>query len=357
MKISKYDVFSRRINLRATIKHSTATRNYSENVFVRIEADGQSGWGECIPREYVTGETTEQTIEILRALTLKEDFPSFESVVESLRQLNGLGSAKCALELAMLDAACKVFGKPLSEAIGPVMRKTVIYTAIIATDSLWRTRLLCYSIRHYGINKVKVKVGFNNDSKKISLVRKLLGKQADIRVDANGSWDEKQAVHMINELNNYNISYYEQPVQKDNLNALARIRKKTGARIIADESLVTLEDARKLAKAKACDMFNLRLSKCGGILNSFEIYEFAKEKGIECMLGCMVGETGILSAAGRHFAQCLPELKYVEGSYDRFLLKGRYTRPIITFGKEGRGEEIIGTGLGIQVATNALQPN
>ena len=72
------------------------------------------------------------------------------------------------------------------------------------------------------------------------------------------------------------------------------------------------------------------------------------------MLGCMVGETGILSAAGRHFAQCIPDLRWLEGSYDRFVLKKSYVSPDMTFGKAGVAKAIDGYGLGIEVFERAL---
>ena len=71
----------------------------------------------------------------------------------------------------------------------------------------------------------------------------------------------------------------------------------------------------------ACDLFNLRLSKCGGFIPSLRLAQFARAHGLGCQLGCQVGETAILSAAGRHFAASVGGLRYVEGSYDRHMVR------------------------------------
>ena len=90
--------------------------------------------------------------------------------------------------------------------------------------------------------------------------------------------------------------------------------------VIADESLCNEEDARRLIDLKACQIFNIRLSKCGGLGTATRIRRMAEKAGILCQLGCHVGETSILSAAGRHFALTVPHLSYVEGSFSPYLL-------------------------------------
>ena len=70
-----------------------------------------------------------------------------------------------------------------------------------------------------------------------------------------------------------------------------------------------------------CDLFNLRLSKCGGFIPTLRLAQFAKAHGLACQLGCQVGETAVLSAAGRHFAASVGGLRFLEGSYDRHLVR------------------------------------
>ena len=123
---------------------------------------------------------------------------------------------------------------------------------------------------------------------------------------------------------------------------------------MADESLCDIEDAKKLVDRKACDMFNIRISKCGGLLDSLKIAKFATQAGISYQLGCQVGETGILSAAGRHFASCVNGVKYLEGSYAKFLLVEDIVLEKLCFGYGGFARPLKGVGLGVTVDEGIL---
>jgi muconate cycloisomerase len=106
--------------------------------------------------------------------------------------------------------------------------------------------------------------------------------------------------------------------------------------------------------AQACDFFNLRLSKCGGLSNTLAIADRAISEGIGIQLGCQVGETAILSSAGRHVAAHLKELRFIEGSYGTHLLIEDIAEKGITFGHRGIAPVITGNGLGISVLENVL---
>ena len=122
-----------------------------------------------------------------------------------------------------------------------------------------------------------------------------------------------------------------------------------------DESLCSEVDARRAIEQGTCDLFNIRLSKCGGFLPSLKLAALAHQAGLGYQLGCQVGETGILSAAGRHFAASVANIRYLEGSYDRFLVKERLTVEDLTFGYGGYAPALAGPGLGVTVDEEALQ--
>jgi muconate cycloisomerase len=121
-----------------------------------------------------------------------------------------------------------------------------------------------------------------------------------------------------------------------------------------DESLCGYPDAESAVKFGTADMLNVRLSKCGGILPSLRIIGIAQRSGLGLQLGCHPGETAILSAAGRHVASRVDGISYLEGSYDRHILKTNLARDDITFGYGGRAQPLGGPGLGIQVDPAAL---
>ncbi len=80
----------------------------------------------------------------------------------------------------------------------------------------------------------------------------------------------------------------------------------------------------------------------------------AAAAGLRCQLGCHVGETSILSAAGRHFATCAPELVYLEGSFSPFLFAREPVAQSVIFGPGGVALPLPGPGLGIEVLEAAL---
>jgi muconate cycloisomerase len=122
-----------------------------------------------------------------------------------------------------------------------------------------------------------------------------------------------------------------------------------------DESVCGLRDAELAASDGWCDALNVRLSKCGGFIPSLRIAQFAKRHGLGYQLGCQVGETAILSAAGRHFAASVGDLVAVEGSFDRHLVRERLSHEDITFGRGGWAPTLAGSGLGVIINPAAVE--
>ncbi|MEJ2235229.1 MAG: enolase C-terminal domain-like protein [Syntrophobacterales bacterium] len=201
---------------------------------------------------------------------------------------------------------------------------------------------------------VKIKVGNERDTEVLSLARETLGHKVDIRVDANGAWSVKEAEERIAAMMAYGISAVEQPVPKEDILGLRRLAKQVEIPIVADESLCVEHDAKNLAALGACQVFNLRLSKCGGILAANRLYEIGRKKAIAAQLGCQVGETGILSAAGRQLASSR-KLLYLEGSYSSYLLKDDIVNEPVEFGPGGVAQPLAGHGLGVSVNEETLR--
>jgi L-alanine-DL-glutamate epimerase-like enolase superfamily enzyme len=152
----------------------------------------------------------------------------------------------------------------------------------------------------------------------------------------------------------FRLSAVEQPVAKEDFEGLRQVQEAAKIPIMADESLCTMDDANRLIHLKACKMFNLRLSKMGGITNAIRLKEAAEAAGIRCQLGCHVGETSILAAAGRHFALTQGPLAFLEGSFAPYLLTRDPVQEPVVFGKGGVGLPLPGPGLGVRVLAEVL---
>jgi L-alanine-DL-glutamate epimerase-like enolase superfamily enzyme len=273
-------------------------------------------------------------------------------------------SIRCAVELSWLDAACRHFEKPLSDVTrlyGPAAgirhrQERVRYSAVITSSSARKQWIKSWLIRLYGFHQTKVKVGTEgiDDEATLRRVRGILGDGIDIRIDANEAWSCENLEAQLAPLLRFGISSVEQPVPHEDVRGLSVLRGRLPLPIMHDESLCSLEDARQAIEYGTCDLFNIRLSKCGGLLPSLQIAAAAHQAGLGYQLGCQVGETGILSAAGRHFASSVAGIRFLEGSYDRFLVKERLTQDDLTFGRGGYASEMNGLGLGVAIDERRL---
>jgi L-alanine-DL-glutamate epimerase-like enolase superfamily enzyme len=364
MWLKKIHLYLLQIELCMPIKHYLAERTHSENLLVKVVTDsGVVGYGEGIARQYVTGETTATSLTFLRDHLIPQsnglhwDDPDnlFGTLSELISERNRAQApaACCALELAILDAAGKTWGQSVAKLLGGG-REPLVYSAVIPMMSQPSFHRLLHLIRDMHMSFVKIKVGNERDLAVLSLAREILGQEVDLRVDANGAWSAEEAEQCIDAMMAYGISAVEQPVPKHDLAGLKRLSDRMDIPVIADESLCLEHDAKDLASLNACKVFNLRLSKCGGILAADRMFEIGQENGIAAQLGCQVGETAILSAAGRQFAMSR-KLRYLEGSYSNYLLKEDIVDEPVEFGPGGVAQPLSGPGLGIKVNEEALQ--
>jgi muconate cycloisomerase len=381
MHISEISAYHVRIPLKKTIRHASHARSANETLIVRCRLDdGTEGWGEGLPRPYVTGETIQTAWDQFRATKLKAQlsgsFNDFQSIVnliadfsvetsgDSHRDSFG-NSVKCAIELSVLDAAARSEGVPLSTLTQLISEAAAIrsrcdhvrYSAIITSMSPSKQTALSWGIRFYGFQTCKVKVGMDgaDDTAALKRIRRSLGKKIDLRIDANEAWHPHNLEQKLEELLPFGISSIEQPVPHEELDGLADIRKRLSTPIMLDESLCSIGDAQRAIERGYCDSFNIRLSKCGGFINSLKLAAMAHRAGLDYQLGCQVGETGILSAAGRHFATSVGYIRYLEGSYDRYLVTERLTEEDLTFHRGGRAAALTGAGLGVRINQDALK--
>jgi muconate cycloisomerase len=377
VKIVELTAHHARIRLRRPIRHASHARHDTDNVIVRcVLDDGSVGHGEGVPRDYVTGETIDSALELLQRSDLASQLggcASFEAAVAQAERLRlaavpgderGIGgnAARCAVELAWLDACGRRFVRPLSDVTGLVApechspRRWVRYSGAITSAKGLKLRLVAWLQRLYGLAQIKVKVGIagQDDAARLRTVRRCVGARVDLRVDANEAWAPGEVVERIRELEPAGITSVEQPVANEQLGCLADVRRQVKTPIMLDESLCGEIDARRAIAEGACDLFNVRLSKCGGFLPSLRLVQLAHEHGLACQLGCQVGETAILSAAGRHFAASVGGLRYVEGSYDRRLVREALGKADLTFGIGGKAPALGGAGLGVEIDDKAL---
>ena len=364
MQLKQIDLYLLRIQLRMPVKHNLANHSFTENLVVKVTTgDGVAGYGEGVPRQYVTGETSKDSLRSLhdflipRAKIFRAAAPT--DLERALAGLTAVGSrvktpaACCALELAILDAAGKSWGQSVADMLGGSNRP-LTYSAVIPITTRSRFLRLLYLIRDLEMHFVKIKVGSDKDLERLALARQILGDEVDLRVDANGAWRAMEAENRIAAMRSYGISAVEQPVAKHDIQGMKRVAEGAAVPVIADESLCTEYDAKQLASLTACQVFNLRLSKCGGMFAAKRVHEIGRKKGIVAQLGCQIGETGILASAGHQLAASL-KLLYLEGCYSNYLLKEDVVNEPLQIGTGGVVQPLREFGLGMSVNEKALK--
>lgn len=380
MQLAALTIFHVRIPLRREVRHASHSRTETDSLVVRSDwTSGLTGWGEGLPRHYVTGETIDDAWRLLETTDFDAQLGgpdrSLDDLLASILRLD-LGplpegvrtcfgnSARCAVELSLLDGLCRHEGIPFSRLVDLAPQCAAIrghypvtcYSAAITSMSRRKAAFQALLFRAARFRACKIKVtGRPEDPELVRRLHRILGSRIELRIDANESWEVDSLRERMESFVPYAVKAVEQPVPIAEVPRLAGSRGTWPIPIMLDESLCSLDDADTAIREGTCDLFNIRLSKCGGFLPALRIAARAQAAGIGYQLGCQVGETGILSAAGRHFASAVSGLLWTEGSFDRFLVRERLTKQDLTFGWGGRAAPLVGPGLGVDIDREALE--
>lgn len=381
MRIDSVDVQIIRLPFRFAFTHSLAKRDFSLNVIVRVGvSDGTSsfiGWGESVPRDYVTGETAESAASFVEKVfapaLLGKSFGEPKELLHLLSEkfeefdLNRVarGAAWCAFETAILDAYSKARGVSIASLLqsmgiapsGDAQTQSIVYGGVAPFSRGKKAELLLWLLKFYDYNTVKLKVGrtLDEDVKAVEIARRILGPDKIIRVDANCAWTVEETLRFSDRTSVHSIASIEQPVKPDDIEGLVRITQSIPTPIVVDESLCTYQQAKELVKARACKGFNVRISKNGGLITASKMISLAHEAELEVHLGAQVGESGVLTAAQRQLALVAGTLKNIEGAANFFLLKRDLTQENLTAARGGKPPQLGSPiGLGVSVDEDAL---
>lgn len=375
MKIKQCRLRLLHIPFVVVVKHSTKTRSDVETILVEVELEsGVIGYGESLPREYVTGES----IESVRDSLLNKVFPTvtgteFSGIEDTIEFLENFESnipnledhefcVKAAFELALLDAAGKSLNMSVLDMLGGPKQENIQYNGIVSAENSVMVEKLLNKYKQLGMNTVKIKVGTNPDQdlENIKIARSIMGPDASIRIDANEAWSLEQAKQQLAILMQYNIESVEQPMPAINKEDYPELLSHLNNRILIslDESLCSFGDAKWMLENKGGSLFNLRVSKNGGLLNSLKLHRLAASHGVKCQLGAQVGETSLLSSAGLILASLVGDCLYHEGAFGTQLLEKDIVDHPIQFGKAGwlNIDKIHKQpGLGVSINTQELE--
>lgn len=320
--IASIDVIPVQLPLTEPFVISYATYPDVLSVLVRVRTlDGLEGWGEGTPDPNVTGETWEGTAAVLRhhlaPALIGHDGRDREAALHKLdARIEGVPTAKAALEIALFDLLGRASGLPVYALLGGRSKPHLTISRVVSIKS--PEAMAADAARHVcdGFNTVKVKVGnptdWRLDVERILAVRDAIGPRIGLKVDVNQGWRTAgNAIAAINAIRGANPDYVEQPVTWWDMEGLADVRRQTGATIMIDEGCHSARDMQRAVQLRAADLVNIKLMKTGGLHRALQLNAIAEAAGITAQVGTMV-ESSITSAAGLHLATALANVRTVE---------------------------------------------
>jgi len=281
-----------------------------EDILVRVVTDtGEVGYGEAPPTAVITGDTKPSIVgairDFIRPNLIGMDIEDLDGVMEKLHGcILKNTSAKAAVDMAIYDLYGKLHNRPLYKLLGG--RKTEVETDLtISVNPVEEMVADSLSAVAEGYRVLKLKVGREGlaDVARVEAIRKAVGKDIVLRVDANQGWDAKQSVRIISAMEDrgLDIELVEQPVPYYDLESMAYVNSHVYTSILADECVFSARDAMKIIDMGAADLLNIKLMKTGGIHEALRICAIAESFHVECMVGCML-ESKLAVSAGAHLA-------------------------------------------------------
>ena len=286
---------------------ATGTMHYAQNLFIRIHTDaGIYGVGECSAFPMITGETQATCFE------MGKDFAGLwkgKNATEIEARMNDLHShtafnatVKSAFDMALYDLASKQAGQPLYQFLGGRLKpmETDLTIGIGSPEKMAETAI---DFKKNGVRMIKIKLGRSGqeDLERVKQIRRAVGEEMILRIDANQGWDFETASFALQNMKPYNVQFCEQPMMYWEDLRLPELKKISPIPIMADESVFDHHDAERLIVANACDYVNIKFSKSGGILEANKIDAVCEQHHIPCMMGGML-ESRIALSAFAHFA-------------------------------------------------------
>ena len=372
MKIKSLKIRKIKVPFVITFKHALNSSEEVESVILEITLNsGEVGYGECVPRIYVTGETVDSVVTVLKnsigPKLLEQSFSDEDEVLQFLSdyakhfpaEQNALCAQTC-VELALLDAIGKKRNTHVLSLLGgPKGNSEIHYSAVISAGDPRVIEKMLLQGKELGFSQLKLKVGKDlaADLKNLRRCKEILGEALETRIDANAGWSLEEALKVLPEFAEAGVISCEQAMPKGSSYSELFKVVRSSMHLSLDESLCSLDDGARIIRDAEADVFNLRVSKNGGLLNALKLHKMAKGAGLHSQLGAQVGETSLLSAAGRTLALLTGDLLFHEGSFGLMLLAFDLTDKPMQFGPGGKASLsfLKNPGLGVIVDAAKLE--
>ena len=316
MKITKTEIYMFKIPM-VPFTIATGTMFFAQNVLIKMHTDeGIIGWGECSAFPMIVGETQvscyNHAKDFAAYLKGKNPLAIKDRLAEIDNIIAGNYTIKSAFDMALYDIAAKAANQPLYAFLGG-NKKAIESDLTIGIDTPQAMAAQAIEFKEKGVTMIKVKLGKDpkTDIERMQKIRASIGPSIKLRIDANQGWSTSDALNVLTALVAFDIEFCEQPMHKYYDDYLPALCAASPIPIMADESVFTHHDARKLIANKACHLINIKFSKSGGIQEAIKIQEIAGQNNMACMMGGML-ESRLALSAKMHFAMAYDNVKYYD---------------------------------------------
>lgn len=276
---------------------SFGTLHDKEFLLLEVEdEDGTIGWGESVAFDspWYTEETVKTTWHMLEdfliPLLLNREINHPDQVTEIFAPIRKNKMAKASIEGAIWDIYAQQTNQSLAQALGGTKDRIEVGISIGIQDSLEKLVAVVQDYVEQGYKRVKVKI---KPGMEIDIVKTLRENFPDVAfmADANSAYSLEDT-GLLKQLDAYNLTMIEQPLGADDIIDHAKLQKELQTPICLDESICSLEDARKAIELGSTKVINIKIGRVGGLTEAKRIHDYCETQGIPVWCGGML-EAGI----------------------------------------------------------------
>lgn len=287
--------------------------------------DGHEGFGYASGTAHMgsTPETLKAELELFRSIVVGQDPRNIEAILVALDgRLRGAPQAKAAIDCALHEVVARSLNISLNALLGGQVRDSVPILRILAIKTPAEMAEAGQKLVDKGYRYLKIKVHghVEEDVARVAAIRKQVGDDVHLTIDANQSYTPKDAIAALNRMAEYRIDLCEQPVDAEDFEGLALVTRSAPVTVEADESAGSLREIFQLVSKRAVDAVSLKIPKLGGLRNAIAAARLCEAAHIKYRLGAAVGSR-LLAAQALHLACALPGVDYAceLGEFDRLL--------------------------------------
>jgi O-succinylbenzoate synthase len=358
MRIDRIELHHTKMMLITPFVTSMGTEYDEQHIMVRVDAEGVTGWGECVAEEtpFYSYETVPTAWHILNDFLipaiLGKDLSSVEEAISYYAKVRGHMMAKAGLEAALYDAFAKSKGISLAEMLGGTQKKIKVGVSLGISDSVPDLLHVMEKYMKEGYQRIKIKIAPGRDLQFIEALRREYPDML-LQVDANSAYTLDH-LPIFKEMDKFKLSLIEQPLGYDDIFDHSKLQREIETDLCLDESIHSLGDTRAAIEMKSCRIINIKPGRVGGYTESIKIHNYCASMKIPVWHGGML-ESGI-GRAGNVALASLPNFTLPSDlSPNRKYYTEDIVEPLFELNSDGTITVPTRPGIGVEVNMKALE--